>query len=125
MNDSTEVQTVSMRVFDRSKLQEVSPFDDTRHLSSLTLDMCKKTAYCQHCKDRIGCLLTDSNTKLQLVEEKGTELRILLPLVQMLLSLILLAAWGLIAGLIVTQIPPNYVPSEAMESGKRMKAGFK
>lgn len=45
---------------------------------------------------------------------------ILLPLVQMLLSLILLAAWGLIAGLIVTQIPPNYVPSEALSQAVAM-----
>ena len=39
--------------------------------------------------------------------------RILLPLIQMILSLAYLAGWGIIAGLMITDVPANFVPAQA------------
>ena len=45
--------------------------------------------------------------------------RIILPLVQMIVCLVLLAVWGVIAGFIITQVPESYVPSEESGGGGR------
>lgn len=43
---------------------------------------------------------------------------ILLPLIQMLLSLAYLAGWSIIAGLMITDVPSNFVPSNAMSKSQ-------
>eukprot|EP00438_Fugacium_kawagutii_P002118 Skav218468 [mRNA] locus=scaffold538:956938:959022:+ [translate_table: standard] len=47
--------------------------------------------------------------------------RILLPLIQMILSLAYLAIWGVIAGMMITDIPADFVPTQEiarLESGE-------
>jgi len=43
---------------------------------------------------------------------------ILLPLIQMILSLAYLAGWSIIAGLMITDVPSNFVPAQAMSKSQ-------